>query len=174
MERETASEEVAKLLEVFEKKWGESWNVTKTIANSPALLRIFRAFGTELPKTSLGDLDREVIDLQMAVLNGCHYCVPAHIKLSRETGLAEDDIRAIVEGRLMNDPRGRLIQELTRRLVETRGGLSDAEFQSFLERGVTMLEMQEVIGEIAHCTLTNYTNRLARTQFDDFLKDVSV
>ena len=32
----------------------------------------------------------------------------------------------------------------------------------------------ETIADIAHCTLTNYTNRLADTAFDDFLEGVSV
>ncbi len=153
---------------------GPVWNVTATIANSPPVLRIFRAFHSELPKTSLSAEDREVIDLAMARLNGCHYCVPAHIKLSRETGLAETDIKAAVEGRLMDHPRGRLVQELTRRLSETRGKLTDEEFDAFQARGVSKVEMIEFIGEIAHCTLTNYTNRLAQTEFDDFLEDVTI
>ena len=153
---------------------GPVWNVTRMIANSPAILRIFQAFHRDLPKTNLSAEDREVIDLEMARLNGCCYCVPAHIKMSREVGLAEADIKASVEGRLMNHPRGRLIQELTRRLSETRGKLTDDEFAAFLERGISKVEMIEVIGEIAHCTLTNYTNRLAQTEFDDFLKDVTI
>ena len=110
----------------------------------------------------------------MARLNGCHYCVPAHIKMSRKVGLDETDIKAAVEGRLMNHPRGRLIQELTRRLSESRGKLTDEEFEAFQARGVSKVEMIEVIGEIAHCTLTNYTNRLAGTEFDDFLVDVTI
>lgn len=153
---------------------GPVWNVTRTIANSPAVLRIFLAFHKELPKTTLSAEDREVIDLEMARLNGCHYCVPAHIKMSRETGLAEADIKAVVEGRLMDPPRGRLMQQLTRRLSETKGKLTDEEFAAFLERGIGKAGMIEVIGEIAHCTLTNYTNRLARTEFDDFLEDVTI
>ena len=32
----------------------------------------------------------------------------------------------------------------------------------------------EVIADIAHCTLTNWTNRLAATELDDFLHDVRV
>ena len=164
---------VAKAIQQIEGS-GPVWNVTRTIANSPAVLRIFQAFHNELPKTNLSAEDREVIDLEMARLNGCHYCVPAHIKMSRKVGLDETDIKAAVEGRLMNHPRGRLIQELTRRLSESRGKLTDEEFEAFQARGVSKVEMIEVIGEIAHCTLTNYTNRLAGTEFDDFLVDVTI
>ncbi|MEE8533520.1 MAG: carboxymuconolactone decarboxylase family protein [Alphaproteobacteria bacterium] len=164
---------VAKLIREIEGS-GPVWNVTRTLANSPPVLRIFRAFATELPKTGLSPADREVIDLQMAVFNGCHYCVPAHIKLARETGLAEGDIKAVVEGGEVSDARGRLIQELTLALVETKGKLPDDAFDGFVERGVKPALMIEIIAEIAHCTLTNYTNRLAQTDFDDFLAGVSV
>ena len=164
----------AALLAEIREEWGASWNVVHTIANSPAILRMFRAIHTSLEKTGLGRLDREVIDLQMAVTNGCHYCVPAHIKVARESGLAEDDIKAIVEGGECPTARCRLVQELTLRLVATRGKLEDGEFASFQERGITPRLMIEVIGEIAHCTLTNYTNRLAGTEPDAFLEGVSV
>ncbi len=55
--------------------------------------------------------------------------------------------------------------------MATRGGLGDEEFEDFRARGVSEREMLEVIGEIAHCTLTNYLNRLAQTELDPFLRE---
>ena len=54
-------------------------------------------------------------------------------------------------------------------------GRKDREaFEDFKARGVTAQQMTETIADIAHCTLTNDTNRLADTDFDDFLENVSV
>ncbi len=166
--------QTARIMRAVEGGSEVAWNVTRTLANSLPVLRIFRAIQTELPKTSLSRKDREVIDLQMAVLNGCHYCIPAHITLAREGGLDEADIKAIVERREVAAPRARVVQRLVHRLVETKGKLTDDEFAAFQAEGVAPKQMIEVIAEIAHCTLTNYTNRLAQTDLDDFLEDVRV
>ncbi len=154
--------------------WDKVWNVTKTLANAPAALEIFFAIHRAMPRSSLVRKEREVIELSMAVINGCHYCVPAHILGARGGGLNEADIKAIVEGRAVAQPRLRLIQELLHALRETKGRLSDEDFDAFQERGVTSQQMIDVIADIAHCTLTNYTNRLAGTEFDSFLEGVSV
>lgn len=164
----------AKLVRDLEGDWDGVWNVTRMIANAPAALAIFYAIHTAMPRSTLSRKDREVIELSMAVINGCHYCIPAHIQGARDGGLDEADIKAIVEGREVAEPRARLIQELLHCLVETRGKLADDDFEAFQERGVTQQQMIEVIADIAHCTLTNYTNRLAGTELDDFLKDVTV
>ena len=154
--------------------WDGVWNVTKTLANAPAALEIFFAIHRAMPRSSLSRKEREVIELSMAVINGCHYCVPAHIKGARDGGLNEADIKAIVEGQTVAQPRLRLIQELLHALIETKGRLTDEDFDDFQERGVTSQQMIDVIADIAHCTLTNYTNRLAGTEFDSFLEGVTV
>ena len=60
------------------------------------------------------------------------------------------------------------MQRLVRLLVEKRGGLSDSEFASFQSEGISPQQMIETIAEIAHCTVTNFTNRLAQTPLDSF------
>ena len=50
------------------------------------------------------------------------------------------------------------------------GKLSDDDFAAFQAHGVTVSEMIAVIAEIAHCTLTNFTNRLAQTVLAPFLE----
>ena len=62
------------------------------------------------------------------------------------------------------------MQQLVRLLVVRKGGLTDEEYASFLFLGVAPRQMIETIGEIAHCTVTNFTNRLAHTPLDSFLE----
>jgi len=151
-----------------------TWNVSRVIANAPVCLEMMRNMTGLLARGSLSRADREAIDLTMAEINGCHYCTKAHVKLAREAGLDEADIKAIVEGRPAPGARANLIQAITRRLDETRGGLSDDEIAAFRERGLSDGEMIEVIGVMALCTLTNFTNRLAQTEPDDFIADITV
>jgi len=169
-----ADEKAGPLLAKIRTDWGRSWNVIGGIANNPAVLEGFIALNGAQAESGLSEAERELISIEMARANGCHYCVPAHILGARSGGLDEADIAAIVEGRAVTEPRLRVIQDLTHQLVETKGKLSDAAFEDFKARGVTAQQMIETIADIAHCTLTNYTNRLADTDFDDFLEDVSV
>lgn len=158
----------------FRRSWGRDWNLLRVMAHSPALLDAFHGLWHGLQETSLTARDRELIDLYLAARNGCRYCIPAHIRGAREAGIDDADIRAIIDDQPPSWPRGRVLRTLTGRLIETRGKLPDDEFERFKTDGVSEREMIEVIGEIAHCTFTNYLNRLAATDIDDFNAEMKV
>jgi AhpD family alkylhydroperoxidase len=109
--------------------------------------------------------------MEMARANGCHYCIPAHRHVARHNGVDTGMIERIALGETL-DGNGReaTIQRLAKRLQETRGMLSDREFSEFQRNGISIPEMIAVIAEIAHCTITNFTNRLAQTELDPFLE----
>ncbi|MBT3559162.1 MAG: carboxymuconolactone decarboxylase family protein [Rhodospirillales bacterium] len=172
VESATASSDVAKVLDDLFGDWGERWRVVETIANSPALLDMFVHVHTRLKTCSLSDDDREVIDLWMAESNGCHYCIPAHILASRHTGLPDSEIAAILDGIEPADARRQLILKATKAIQETKGGLADDVLEKFQDEGLSRENLFDIIGEIAHCTITNYSNRLAQTDLDNFLEDV--
>ncbi len=71
---------------------------------------------------------------------------------------------------LEGSARPAVIQRLARRLVATKGKLTDQEFRAFQDQGVTVPQMIAAVAEIAHCTLTNYFNGLADTDLDPFLE----
>ena len=169
---EHASKNQKRALDDLAASWGQPWRVAQTIANSPNMITAFRIYWDQLQHSSLSHDDREVIALYLAKYNGCHYCVPAHTLVSREAGLDEQDIAAILDGREPSNPRRRLILEAIRSIQETKGGLSNAQFNKLTEAGLSPENLIDMIGEIAHCTITNYTNRLAQTDPDDFLKAV--
>ena len=168
---ETTTEDAAAraALAAIAKTWGGPWNVARVMATSPPLLEAFHAFWKGLQRTSLARRDREVIDLVMAYVNGCHYCVPAHTLLAREAGFSDAEIADMLAGRPLPDAREAALQRLVVRLVQTKGRLRDDEIAEFAAAGIDRRQMVEVVGEIAHCTLTNTLNRLADTPLDDFL-----
>jgi len=151
--------------------WGSSWNVTSTIAINPKIIEGFLALWEAIEASGLSKTDREVICMEMARSNGCHYCIPAHRHVAQQSGIDTDMIERIASGQLLEgDGREATIQRLANRLQETRGKLSDEEFAEFQDRGISVPEMIAVIAEIAHCTITNFTNRLAQTELDPFLE----
>ena len=175
VEPANATPEVVALLDARKRKWGVSWNVVATIAHAPAVLGMMDQVWDNLEKTSLSAVDRELIAMEMAVLNGCHYCVPAHRFVAHELAGFDTETIATLDqvargGALPKGSRLSVLRQLVRRLVETRGGLDEAEYAWFVATGFNAQQMIEVIGEIAHCTVTNYTNRLALTPLDGFIE----
>ena len=164
------NEQAAEVLTRIRRDWGASWNITSAMAHNPAVLEGFLALWNAIDQSGLSSADREVICMEMAVANGCHYCVPAHRYAARQVGVDAGLIDRIAGGEtLEGEERPAVVQRLVRRLVATKGQLDDAEFLAFQEAGITKPQMVAVIAEIAHCTMTNYFNRLAQTELDPFL-----
>lgn len=167
---ENASHEGQAALARVRRLWGRPWNVTSGLAHAPTVLNGFLDFWQGIDQSELSSADREVICLEMARQNGCHYCIPAHRYTAPHAGLTPATIKTLVAGRPLSDgSRAALIQQLVQRLLAARGRLEDDEFRSFQRRGVSVAQMIAVIAEIAHCTLTNFFNRLADTELDPFL-----
>lgn len=159
-----------KTLAEIDAMFGQAWTITRVMARAPAVLATMKHLWRELEGSSLSEADREAIAMELAVANGCHYCVPAHRFTCRGRGLDPAPFEAIARGETLTEGRLAVIQRLVRRLVATGGALDDAEFNAFQKDGVTPQQMIEAIAEIAHCTVTNYMNRLAGTPLDDFLE----
>jgi uncharacterized peroxidase-related enzyme len=164
-------QQTSDVLKKVKQQWGSSWNMTSSMAHNPAVLEGFLSFFNAIDNSGLNKIDREVICMEMAYSNSCHYCVPAHLYTAHQQGVDKDMIEQIADGgTIEGNSREAVIQRLVRRLEETKGKLSDEEFQAFQDQGVAIPEMIAVIAEIAHCTLTNFFNRLADTDLDPFLE----
>lgn len=149
------------------KAWGRDLNITDAMAHNPAVLEGFLAFWTALDRCGLSHEDREVICMDMAVQNGCHYCVPAHLNMSENRGVDMAMISRIARGELLEgDSRAAKLQRLTRRLVATGGALPDAELAQAHADGFDNGQLVAIVAEIAHCHFTNSFNRLAQTEPD--------
>ena len=166
-----ADAETRETLALIRREWGSSWNITNAMATNPAVVAGFFALWQAIERSGLTSTDREVICMEMAVQNGCHYCVPAHRYVAREAGIDADLIDRIARGETLDgDDRPAVLQRLVRALLATKGQLSDQDFAGFREAGITEAQMIAVVAEIAHCTLTNTFNRLADTELDPFLQ----
>jgi AhpD family alkylhydroperoxidase len=167
---EDASPEAQAALARVRRLWGRPWNVTGVLAHVPSVLHGFLDFWQGIDQSELSAVDREIICLEMAWQNGCHYCIPAHRFTAPLAGLEPHLIEALVAGQPCEEgSRAEVVQRLVRRMVAVRGELGDQEFRKFQEQGISVAQMIAAVAEIAHCTLTNYVNRLADTPLDPFL-----
>ena len=158
-------------LDFVQQSWGMNWNITRGMANNPEILQGFIAFYGAIEQSGLSKEDREVICMEMARSNGCHYCVPAHRFVTKENGVDPALIERVAAGEtLEGEGRPAQLQRLVRALLASKGALSDQDFESFQAAGITKAVMVAVVAEIAHCTFTNTFNRLAGTELDPFLE----
>ncbi|MDT8342982.1 MAG: carboxymuconolactone decarboxylase family protein [Thermohalobaculum sp.] len=149
--------------------WGAPWNIGRTMANNPQIVRGFLGFWQAIDQSGLQPMDREVICFEMAAANGCHYCIPAHRAVAKSRGLDLGPLERIAAGEeLAGDSRPAILQRLVRRLVATKGKLDDAELAAARET-FSNAELIAIVAEIAHCVFTNSLNRLADTEIDAFL-----
>jgi uncharacterized peroxidase-related enzyme len=140
-------------------------NLFSTFAQSAAVLNGYLAFSEALAKGVLTASQREIVALAVAQANECLYCLSAHTVLGKGAGLSPEGIRKAREGQADNALDG-AIAAFARRVVETRGRVSDTDLAAARSAGLGDAQIVEVIANVAVNVLTNYTNNVAQTEID--------
>lgn len=140
------------------------WNVFEGIARHPPTLRAMEAL-REATDAGLSKLEHEVLAIEIALFNGCGYCLPAHRYVCHELGVDAADIEALTQGELLTHrPELMLLQEFVRAALDHKGHIPDDAFTGFQARGLDDAKMIVILAEIALYTLLNYFNRLAGSE----------
>lgn len=153
------------LLEAVGKKLGLVPNMMRTMANSPSVLEGYLGISGALGGGRLPAKLREQIALAVAEANACEYCLAAHSLLGKNAGLAAAEIVSARRGDAP-DPRVRAAIRFALTVLESRGGVSDAELERVRGAGFGDGEIAEIVAHVALNTLTNYLNRVADTEVD--------
>src|SRR5271170_6585152 len=144
---ETATGITKELLDAVKSKLGIVPNMVREMANSPAALNAYLQFSGALAAGSLSAKSREQIALAVGQVNKCDYCVSAHSALGRMAGLTPDQILESRQGTAVDGKTDALLH-FTRRLVETRGLVSDGDVDTMRQAGFTDGEIAEVVGGV--------------------------
>ena len=91
---------------------------------------------------------REQIALAVAQANGCDYCLAAHSAVGKMVGLTADQIRDSRLGTAV-DPKADALIRFARKVVETRGRVSDADLDDVREAGFDDGAIAEVVANVA-------------------------
>jgi len=162
---ESAESAVAEKLRAVQAKIGRVPNIVATLANSPVALGQYLASSEALGRGRLNQRQREIIALTVAQINQCEYCLSAHTMIAAGAGLNEHQIR---EARLggSSDPFDNAIATVAKKLVIQKGFLTKEDLAEAGQRGVDHQLVIEIIANVVHSTLTNYTNHVAQTDID--------
>ncbi|QHN04829.1 carboxymuconolactone decarboxylase family protein [Granulicella sp. WH15] len=153
------------LLTAVKAKLGIVLNMTKVMANSPAVLEGYLGLSGALGGGLLDAKTREQLALATAQENECNYCLSAHSAIGKMVGLTPEQV---VESRKGQGVDARTTAALTfaQRVLETRGGISDNDLAAVRQAGFNDGEIAEIIAHVALNILTNYFNKAAQVDID--------
>lgn len=158
------------MLEAVQKAWGFVPNLHRVLAESPAALEAYSALWAIVEKTSFTPVERNLVYLAIIYENECEYCMAGHSNLSRMAGVEADHIAAVREGRPIADAKLEALRSFAARVTRQRGVLGDADVASFLAAGYTKQSVLDVLVVAATKLISNYTNHIAKTPLDAFMK----
>lgn len=163
----TAPEEALPILQQAQARMGIIPNLYGVMAESPVTLKAYTVLSQWLEDSVFSPEERSLLWLIISRKNLCTYCVAAHSMLAEMAKAAGEHIRAIRDGQPIQDARLESLRSFTERMLETRGFVSEAEVQAFLNAGFSNRHTLEVVTFIAHKTISNYINHLAGTPIDE-------
>ena len=162
---ETAEGKQEELLDGVQKKLGMTPNIMRALANAPAALQTYLSASAALGEGNLSPQLREQIALAVAQANNCDYCLAAHSALGKMVGLNQDEIADSRQAASSNSVVEAALQ-FARRIVETRGWVTDADLEQVRDAGFGDAEIAEIIANVAVNIFTNYFNHIADTPVD--------
>jgi uncharacterized peroxidase-related enzyme len=162
---ETATGRPKELLDAVKQKLGLVPNMTRTMATAPVVLDGYLQFSGALARGTLPAKTREQIALAVSQANGCDYCLAAHSTIGKAIGLTPDQIRDSRLGTAVDGKTDALVR-FARRVVDTRGRVSDADLDDVRAAGFGDAVIAEVVAHVALNVFTNYFNNAAETDLD--------
>jgi len=146
---------------------GKVPNLLATMAQSPAVLESYLAFGGALDNGVLDKSVREQIALTVAGANACDYCASAHTFIAKSLGVDAAEAVRNLSGDA-SDAKTAAILRFARGVVRERARLDDnaSALNELRNSGVSDAEIVEIIANVALNVFTNYFNHIADTDID--------
>lgn len=168
----TAPADSVPMLEGVKKAWGFVPNLNRVLAASPAATEAYSTLWGISEKTSFTPQERNIAYLAIIYENECTYCMAGHTNLSKMAKVADADIYAIREGRELDDPKLEALRSFAANVTRSRGVVSEADVAAFKAAGYTNQSVLDILVLAATKLISNYTNHLADTPIDGFMKGV--
>ncbi len=161
---QTATGRAKELLDSVQKKYGMTPNLSRTLANSPAVLESYLGFGA-LDGGALSPALREQIALTVSEINGCDYCLAAHTAIGKMVGLSQEQIRRSREASSA-DRREEAALRFAKAIVDKKGWVSDEDVAWVRRADYNDGEIAEIVANVVKNIFTNYFNHVAQTEVD--------
>src|SRR5437764_831811 len=144
-------------LDMFTGIIGFTPNMMATFAASPIAFNAWAALLGSLSK-ALDVKTRDSIGLAVSEVNGCDYCLTVHsFTADHMAKLPADEIILARKGHA-SDPKRDAAVQFARKVIETRGKISDADLKAVRDAGYTDANVMEIVALVATYSLTNLFN----------------
>lgn len=165
IEPEQATGEARDLLQGVERQLGEVPNVFKVMAHSPPVLKAYLTMSRSLTEAGLDPALREKVAVAVAGINQCDYCASAHTDVGKRRGVTQPELDLNLQAR-SSEPQTEAVFDLVRAILNQKGDLTDAEFDTLREAGFSDRQLVELIIYIGFSATANYLNKIAGTEID--------
>ena len=159
------------LLEGLGKSLGFIPNLFGVFAESPAALRGGLAIYEAFSSSSLSPAEQQIVMLAVSEANDCEYCVAAHSTLAKRLPRVDPALVGATRRREpLADAKLDALVTFTRKVVEQRGMLAEADVAAFLAAGYTKAQVIEVLLGVGMKTFNNYVDHIAHIPLNDQFK----
>jgi uncharacterized peroxidase-related enzyme len=166
----TAPSASAAILDRVQKTWGFVPNLHRVLAESPAALEAYATLWDIAEKTGFTPQERNIVYLAIIYENECTYCMAGHTNLSRMAKVPPEVIAAVRENRPIPDAKLEALRQFAAKVTRQRGVVSEADVAAFKDAGYDNRAVLDVLVLAATKLISNYTNHLAETPNDSFMK----
>jgi uncharacterized peroxidase-related enzyme len=166
----TAPSGSVEFLKGVQKAWGFVPNLHRVLAQSPAALEAYGMLWDIAERTCFTPQERNIAYLAIIYENECTYCMAGHTNLSRVAKVEPEVISAIRTGGPIGDARLEALRQFAAKITKGRGVVSQADVAAFKAAGYDNQAVLDVLVLAATKLISNYTNHLADTPNDAFMK----
>ena len=152
------------LFDALQKKLGQVPNSYAFMASSANGLATYLALSNA--KSSLSIKEKEVINLIVSEINGCHYCTSAHTMIGKLNGLTEEQILEIRRGGISFDAKLDALARLVKEVTHHQGRASEEAVDRFFAIGYTNESLVDTLLIVAERTFSNYLNAIVQVPID--------
>jgi AhpD family alkylhydroperoxidase len=166
----TAPATSADILNGVQTAWGFVPNLHRVLAESPAALEAHATLWGLAEKTSFTPQERDIVYLSIIYENECTYCMAGHTNLSRMAKVDYAAINAVRAARRLPTPsfkRCAPSQRLSHAIAVSSARRRVAAFKA---AGYANRAVLDILVLAATKLISNYTNHLAATPNDPFMK----
>lgn len=117
-------------------------------------------------KSSLTIKEKEVINLIVSEINGCHYCTCAHTVIGKLNGFTDEQILEIRRGGVSFDTKLDALAQLVKEITNNKGNAGQQAIDNFFAAGYTNESMVDTLMIIAERTFSNFINAIVKVPID--------
>lgn len=141
----------------------ESFGIVPGIIKEAAERSVHTAYlytsGTAVMESaSFSQIEMNAIELKVSTLNHCESCMKGHSYLLKKAGVAETDIKAIIDGGNTSNDQLNVLLQATEYIYHAGSDEYPGYVVQFLQENLTEKQLVDIIGLISLKVISNYIN----------------